>query len=80
MTRASAEHPTRRLVRGGDGNDYVVELTDRTITLRPKRARAEGAIVWLTPDTIYQRALLARAAAARPARKRVKRGLLSLGR
>ena len=62
-TRATNEHPTRRLMTDAVG-DYVVELSERTITIRPARARKGGpAEIAVTMKLVYERALMARAPA-----------------
>lgn len=64
MTRGSDSKPVRRLmahVRHGLTEEYVVEIRERVIVIRPKGARAEGpATVSVTVGQVYERALMAR--------------------
>jgi hypothetical protein len=82
MTRANDKAPTRRVLSGADGVEYVVTLGERTITIKPKRSRKPEAEILVTADGIYHRALLSRVQSAVPSkgpRRKVSRGLLSLG-
>lgn len=45
----------------GDDAELVLELTERTVTLRPKRARDPSAAVTLRWGSIYTRGLMAAA-------------------
>lgn len=58
MTRANDARPVRRLMSVDDvfakTHDYVVTITGRAIVVRPKGARAAGAIVDVTPDRLYR--------------------------
>lgn len=65
-----------RIVSDGEGGELVLELTYRTLTLRPKRARDPDAKVSLSWGGIYQRGLMAaaeRIVAARRATRSVRR-------
>lgn len=74
MTRASAERPTKRLVIGRMGQDFVVELQSHLIVVRPKGCRRGGpAEVVISPSTLYQRLLIARADEQRAERRRSRR-------
>lgn len=53
--------PIVRTVGDGEGGELVLELTYRTVTLRPKRARDPDAKASLTWGAIYRRALMAAA-------------------
>lgn len=59
MTRASDLKPVRRIVRGPDG-DLVLELRERTVTLKPPRVRDPSARVELTWAAVYQLGLTRR--------------------
>ena len=59
MTEGSDRKPTRRMMRGRKGTLFVVEIGFSAIVIRPKGARRTGpACVAVTPDAIYERALL----------------------
>ena len=61
MVRARNESPTRRIVVGYQGAEYVVELRASEILIRPKGSRSGGpAEVATTPSAIHDRLLLAR--------------------
>jgi len=70
MTRGSDTKPVRRLMRYvryagklGDSKaeEYVVEIRERLIVIRPKGARSGGpAEVSLSVGAIYEKALMAR--------------------
>jgi len=76
MTDA-AKSPVTRSVTGESGQDYIVTVTGRHLTMHPKRSRNPSANVLLPWDSIYTRGLLARAVAPARPRRRVTRGLLS---
>ena len=58
MTRATDEHPTRRILESPH-DMFVVELDRRTITVRPKGTRRDGpAEVTIGVGQLYQRLLL----------------------
>jgi len=63
MTRLPADggkrQPLRRIVNGGEHGDLVLDLTDRTVTLRPKGARRVEVVATVTWSALYQRAILA---------------------
>lgn len=59
-TRATAK-PLRRIVSGGSQGEFVAEIRDDTVTLRPVRTRIGGdAEVHLRWSLVYQLALLRR--------------------
>lgn len=59
MTRASDLKPVRRVMSSMSG-EFVVELRERIIIIRPKGTRKQGkAEVGVTVGAIYQRALMA---------------------
>lgn len=69
MTKATAR-PVRRKVVARD-DEFVAELRDRTLTLRPIRTRSGGpAEITVTWGQIYLRAMMQRA----DTRKSKKRG------
>lgn len=71
MTRGNNMRPTRRLMAGRRGDEYVVELGLDVITIRPKRARRGGpAEVTVLPGQIYVRAMMAMINASKPSRRR----------
>lgn len=78
MTRATDISPTRRIVTGYQGSEYVVELAAGEIRVRPKGTKRGGpAEVSITPSALHDRLLLARPTTATKRRRlRVKRGLL----
>lgn len=72
MTRAT-EHPLRRVVESGEG-PMILEITSRTIALRPYRSRRGGpAEIVVTHGAIYLRAMMARVDAAQRAKRRARR-------
>lgn len=72
MTRATNEAPTRRIVRGYHGAEYVVELTESAIIVRPKGSRKGGsAEKSITPSALHDKLMLADAPVRR--RKRFSR-------
>jgi hypothetical protein len=74
VTRASDLRPTRRVLVGAQGVDYVVELRGNLILCRPKGTRRGGANeVVITPSLLHQRLLIARAEAERAERRRSRR-------
>lgn len=77
MTKGSDVKPVRRVLSTDEG-DFVVELRERTIVIRPKRARRGGdSEVVVTPTSVYTRMLMMRAERERPVRRRrVSRSLL----
>ena len=71
MTHASDESPTRRVVLGYQGAEYVVELRSNLILVRPKGTRRGGsAEVAITPSRLHDRLLAARTEEERPRRRR----------
>jgi hypothetical protein len=73
MTRASDTRPTRRLLAGAFG-DYVVELTGRTIVVRPKGTRRGGpAEVVTTPGKLHVRLVAERVAEQLAAKRKARR-------
>ena len=82
MRRLSGTKPVSVVAQTEDEQELVLELRPRTVTIRPIRSRDPEARVVLTWGSVYRRGLLERAMeAAVPKRRRrkVKRGLLSLG-
>lgn len=83
MTRGSDNKPTRRVLATAEG-EFVVELRERTVAIRPKGSRRGGpSEVVVTPTSVYTRALLARTESelrekrkARGGKIRVRRTLL----
>ena len=72
MTHANDESPTKRIVKGYQGAEYVVELTATRIVVRPKGARRGGPLERsITPSLLHDKLLLADSAPVR--RRRVKR-------
>jgi hypothetical protein len=60
MTKAT-DKPVRRLVQTKHWGTLVVEIRERTFTIRPPRARRDGpAAVELAYGQLYQRGLLAK--------------------
>jgi hypothetical protein len=53
------QKPLRRLVLGGEHGELVAELTERTVTLRPRGARRVEVVAEITWGALYQRAILA---------------------
>ncbi len=84
MTRGSDVRPVRRVLQSRSGykpQDFVVELRETLILIRPKGTRIGGTSEVAVPvGAVYQRALLAQAADAKRAKRkgpvRVKRGAL----
>lgn len=67
-------------IRMQDGDEvYFVTVRERTLEIRPSRARAAGSTVFVTIGQVYRRALTVRAQAEKPTRKtrKVSRSLLS---
>ena len=58
----------------GQRTDYVVTLRPDGVEIRPKRVRRADAVVCVTWDQVYVRALMARPKAKRT--RKVKRGVL----
>lgn len=57
MTRAT-EKPLARLLIGYQGSEYVVELTTRLITIRPKGSRRGGPLEkQITPSSLHDHLL-----------------------
>lgn len=78
VTRLPADGGTRppvvRIVAEGDGTgELVLELTYRTLALRPKWSRDPSARVLLTWGAIYRRALIVAAEARREVRQAKRR-------
>lgn len=60
MTRANNEAPTRRIVKGYQGSEYVVELSEGLISVRPKGARKGGpADKQITPSALHDKLVMA---------------------
>ena len=58
MTRAT-EKPVARLLKGYQGKEYVVELTEQFITVRPKGAKRGGPQeVRITPSSLHDKLIL----------------------
>jgi len=58
MTRAT-ERPLARLLKGYQGSEYVVELTEQFITVRPKGSRRGGpAEKRITPSSLHDLLIL----------------------
>ncbi len=74
MTRLPADggerKPLRRRVEGASVGPLIVDLTERTVTLRPRFARRPEAIVRLTWEGIYVRGLMVGIEERRRAKKR----------
>lgn len=85
MTRGSDVRPVRRVLTSHAGyrpEDYVVELRQTLILIRPKGTRIGGrAEVAIPVGAVYQRALISRMADEKRAKRkgpfRVKRGALA---
>lgn len=77
MTRAQDDRPTRRVVRGKikeRPKDFIVEVGQHFLRLRPKRTRNAEVVVDYT--ALYERALYAEAVrTVKNSRKRVRRGV-----
>lgn len=59
MTRAT-DKPLARLLKGYKGAEYVVELTEQYITVRPKGAKRGGPQeVRITPSSLHDKLILA---------------------
>src|SRR5260370_553393 len=78
MTRLPADggerKPLRRRVEGASVGPLIVDLTERTVTLRPRFARRPEAIVRLTWEGIYVPGLMVGIEERRRARKRRRAG------
>ena len=83
MTRAKEDRPLRREVDGGESGDLIVEIRERTVTIRPKGKRSGR--VFYTWGSVYRKLLWADAEfrvrqkekeRKTGRRKRVKRGVL----
>ena len=81
MRRLSGTKPVSVIVEQEDGKDLVLELRPRTVMIRPIRSRDPEARVVMSWSSLYRHGLLARTQSEAPIRRRrkVKRGLLSLG-
>jgi hypothetical protein len=74
MTRATEEHPTKRMLVGYKGEEYVVELRRTLILVRPKGSRSGGkAEVAITPSALHLRLMTARVEEERRERRRKRR-------
>ena len=74
MTRAT-EHPLYRVV-AGERTDYVAEITEFNLTLRPKRSRRHGAAAVTIPwGQLYVRLVMKRPYTTK--RRKITRGLLT---
>lgn len=75
MTRAS-KSPVKRIVSDGDGGEFVAEIEDRILTLRPLRSRKGGegevSVPW---GAIYLRAMVSRVEEKRRLKKRGRHAL-----
>lgn len=59
MTRASDLRPVRRVMSSRLGEEYVVEVKNQILTVRPKGARRGGKLeVDIPIGAAYQRALI----------------------
>ncbi len=82
MTRANDARPTRREVDGGEDGILIVEIGEKTLTIRPKGRR--NGRVWYNWGAVYRKLLWADAqfrlqeAKKKNSKgpKQVKRGLL----
>lgn len=75
MTRSTNERPTRRLMVGRYGDDFVVEVGRDVITIRPKRSRRGGpAEITVLPGRVYIAALREKIQSAKQDRRRRTRG------
>lgn len=73
MTRANDRHPTRRIVETDDG-DFVLEVSARTLRLRPKGTHRGGrAEVEATWSALYLRSMWARVESERRDKKRARK-------
>lgn len=73
MTRGSDERPTRRVLASG-GDEYVVELRETLLLIRPKGTRRNGrSEIVVTPGQVYVRAVMARADAERREKQKLRR-------
>lgn len=74
MTRASDQRPTRRVVSSRLDGDFVLEVGEHELTIRPKGSRRRGpAEVIVTYGLIYQRELVSRVEEKRRAKIRARR-------
>lgn len=74
MTRASDARPTRRVVSTRLDGDFVLEVGEHELTIRPKGCRRGGpAEVIVVYGLIYQRELVARAEEQRREKIRARR-------
>jgi hypothetical protein len=80
MTPASDRKPTTRKVladvqRNAPPRPFVLQIGERTMTLRPAGCRASGpASVTVTYASVYERALIVRASLAASAKRAKRRG------
>jgi len=73
MTRCSA-HPLRRVVISEHDGPLVVELRDRTVTIRRRRGRASGpSAVVMTWGQLYLHGIVAKLEDARRVRAKARR-------
>jgi hypothetical protein len=74
MTRAQDTRPTRRLLSGWQGEDFVVELEARRIVVRPKGTRRGGrSEVAVTPSLLYDLMLMRRVEEKRREKRKARR-------
>jgi hypothetical protein len=74
MTKANDRSPTRRVLEGQDGEFYVVTLSGRTISVRPKGGRRHGPQdKTVTVGQLFLRLTLAELEAKKRARARARR-------
>lgn len=59
MTEARDESPTRRIVRGYQGAEYVVELYANRISVRPKGSKRGGpSEKFTTPSSLHDQLVM----------------------
>lgn len=78
MTRLPADGGERRpLVRradGGQAGPLILELTERTVTIRPLRVRRRDAFVRVTWEGMYVRGLMAQIDEQKRAKRKRRAG------
>lgn len=70
MITPATDRPVRRLVDAGAYGKLIVEITARTVRLRPPRVRRPEAAVELPWGVLYTHALLVRETETRKAKGR----------
>lgn len=74
----SNERPVRIRMESESGEVFFLTVYPRFFTITPKGSRKADAVVEMTPLGAYRAGVAARIRAERPARRTVKRGLLTL--